>query len=218
MSIKDNTIILSTTNSRYIPITTNLVTTFSKFHPEIKFYLLSVNLSNKEKVFLQSLHSNLKIIEDNVKFDDHHHEKCHCAHNRTWYMPKLMQKNKFNIFWMDADVYLKGNIDELFGMLDNVDFMIRAKRMDPFKCNCGMVYVRYSEQNLEILKEWEKNADDLGLLYWYSDQEGLNKTIQDNMHRINYKNFPNKFNGISTNQESIIVHMKGPEKLRFLQK
>jgi len=213
MSIKDNTIILSTTNSRYIPITNNLITTFNKFHPEIKFYLIGVNLTDKEKASLKALHSNLTIIEDNAKFENYHHEKCYCAHNRTWHMPKLMKENKFNIFWMDADVYLKDNINELFDVLDDVDFMIRAKIMDPFKCNCGMIYVRHSEQNLEILKEWEKHANDLGLLYWYSDQEGLNQTIQNNMHRINYKNFPKKFNGISTNEESIIIHMKGPKNL-----
>lgn len=213
MSIKDNTIILSTTNSRYIPVAKNLLTSFNRFHPEIKFYLLGVNLTDKEKAYLKPLHSNLTIIDDNAEFEDLHHERCYCAHNRTWHMPKLMEDHKFNIFWMDADVYLKDNINELFDMLGDVDFMIRAKRMDPFKCNCGMVYVRYSEQNLEILKEWEKNADDLGLLYWYSDQEGLNKTIQDNMNRINYKDFPKKFNGISTNEESVIVHLKGPKNL-----
>lgn len=213
MSIKDNTIILSTTNSRYIPITNNLITTFNKFHPEIKFYLIGVNLTDEEKVSLKALHSNLTIIEDNAEFENYHHEKCYCAHNRTWHMPKLMEENEFNIFWMDADVYLKDDINELFDMLDGVDFMIRAKTMDPFKCNCGMVYVKHSEQNLEILKEWEKRADDLGLLYWYSDQEGLNQTIQNNMHKINYKSFPKKFNGISTNEESVIIHMKGPKNL-----
>ena len=74
MSIKDNTIILSTTNSRYIPITNNLITTFNKFHPEIKFYLIGVNLTDEEKVSLRALHSNLTIIEDNAKFENYHHE------------------------------------------------------------------------------------------------------------------------------------------------
>tara|TARA_R110000824_G_scaffold118226_8_gene270421 strand:- start:163 stop:810 length:648 start_codon:yes stop_codon:yes gene_type:complete len=215
MSIKDNTIFLSTTNSRYIPITINLLKTLNNFHPEIGFYLLIVNLTEEEKKFLKSLHSNLTLVEDNGEFNDFHHEKCHCAHNRTWHMPKLMKEHGYNIFWLDADVYLKGNLDELFQILEeeSVDFMIRAKKLNPFTCNCGMIWVKGSDRNLEILKEWEKRADELGLLYWYSDQEGLNATIQNNMDNIIYKDFPNKFNGINTNEESVLVHMKGPKNI-----
>ena len=76
-----------------------------------------------------------------------------------------------------------------------------------------MIWVKGSDRNLEILKEWEKRADELGLLYWYSDQEGLNATIQNNMDNIIYKDFPNKFNGINTNEESVLVHMKGPKNI-----
>jgi hypothetical protein len=215
MSIKDNTIFLSTTNSRYIPITINLVKSLNAFHPEIGFYLLTVNLSEEERKYLKSLHSNITLVEDNGEFNDFYHEKCYCAHNRTWHMPKLMEEHSHNIFWLDADVYLRGDLDELFQILeeDGVDFMIRAKKLDPFACNCGMIWVKSSDQNLEILKEWETRAFDLGLLYWYSDQEGLNATIQNNMHRIAYRDFPKKFNGISTNEESVLVHMKGPKSI-----
>ena len=215
MSIKENTVFLSTTNSRYLPITVNLVRTLNQFHPEVKLCLLIVNLTEDEKESLKGMHSNIELIEDNGEFEDFYHEKCHCAHNRTWHMPKLMEYHGYNIFWLDADVYLKDNINELFEILEreDVDFMIRAKKLDPFTCNCGMVWVKNSEQNLEILKEWEQRADDLGLLYWYSDQEGLNATIQNNMHRIVYKDFPKKFNGISTNEESVLVHMKGPKNI-----
>tara|TARA_R100000234_G_scaffold40732_1_gene24395 strand:- start:5289 stop:5939 length:651 start_codon:yes stop_codon:yes gene_type:complete len=211
--VKQNTMMLTTTNSRYIPIASKLLKTFNDFHPEILFCLLGVNLSDEEKNFLYSLHSNLKIIDDNQEFDNFHHEKCYCAHNRTWQMPDLMEKYKCNIFWMDADVFLKDNIDELFNLLQKADFAVRVKEWDPFRCNCGMVWTRYSEKNIEILKEWKKNADELGLLYWYSDQEGLNKTMSDNMDKIVFMDFPKKFNGISTNQESVIVHMKGPKNI-----
>ena len=30
---------------------------------------------------------------------------------------------------------------------------------------------------------------------------------------IVYKDFPKKFNGISTNEESVLVHMKGPKNI-----
>jgi len=215
MSIKEDTIFLSTTNSRYLPITVDLVHTLNTFHPEVKLCLLTVNLTTEEKSNLRNMHSNIELIEDNGEFDTFYHEKCHCAHNRTWHMPKLMSERNCNIFWLDADVHLRGDINELFDILekDNVDFMIRAKKLQPFTCNCGMIWVKGSEQNLKILKEWEQKADELGLLYWYSDQEGLNATVQNNMHKIVYKDFPNKFNGKSNNKESVLVHMKGPKNI-----
>ena len=209
MSVKENTVFLSTTNSRYLPITVNLVRTLNQFHPEVKLCLLIVNLTEDEKESLVNMHSNIELIEDNGEFDDFYHEKSHCAHNRTWHMPKLMEDYGYSIFWLDADVYLKDDINELFEILEkqDIDFMIRAKKLDPFTCNCGMVWAKSTKQNLEILKEWERRTDELrtrarpdlvdgaksgvpmseqrvsdsGLLYWFSDQEGLNATIQNNM-------------------------------------
>ena len=53
MSIKENTVFLSTTNSRYLPITVNLVRTLNQFHPEVKLCLLIVNLTEDEKESLK---------------------------------------------------------------------------------------------------------------------------------------------------------------------
>ena len=208
-------IVLTTTNSKYIPIVSGLLETFWKFHPEIKMCVLCVNLKESEKQHLNNLHSNLILIEDNHKFPNEHVERNYCAHNRTWFMPALMKKYKCNIFWLDADVQLKGKIDPLFDLMKDVDFMIRAKTMQPFTCNCGMVWTKYSEKNNDILFEWAQEAKNLDVLnYWYADQKSLNKIIQkyyNELSLIDYRTFPEEYDGRQNNEKSIIIHHKGPK-------
>jgi hypothetical protein len=213
--------ILTTTNDRYVPIVSKLLKSFNTFHPEIKIFVSCVNVKKENILKLKELNKNSEFLIENIKFDNLDHEKNYCAHNRVWLLPALMNQFKTDFLWLDADVYLKDNIEEFFNWLKERDFAIRAKEFNPYRCNCGMVWVKYSNSNLEILKEWKEEANKLDILnYWFADQDSLNTVMHKHINvlkDIKYDTFPLKFNGISTNKKSLIVHMKGPEKTMRLK-
>ena len=213
--------ILTTTNEKYIPVVSKLLSSFNEFHPEVHIFVSCVNVQKESIDKMRSLNKHTTFLVENYEFENPEHEKNYCAHNRVWLMPDLMQQLKCDLFWLDADVFLKGNIDEFFIWLAERDFAIRSKAMDPYRCNCGMVWVKYSEKNVEILKEWKDEAKKLDIFnYWYADQDSLNKVMHNHINilkDIKYDTFPEKFNGISTNEKSVIIHMKGPEKTMKLK-
>ena len=88
--------------------------------------------------------------------------------------------------------------------------MIRAKNEDrhKFTCNAGMVFVKNSPLNKKLLASWAQKTREMGIS-WRSNQWTLNEIIRENWDDIVYKNFPLEFNGISTNEKSIICHNKG---------
>ena len=91
--------------------------------------------------------------------------------------------------------------------------------MDPYRCNCGMVWTKYTEKNVEILNEWSEEAKKLDILnFWYADQNSLNKVMHNHINvlqDIKYSTFPEEYDGVSTNDKSLIVHLKGPKKLEI---
>ena len=213
--------ILTTTNEKYVPVVSKLLESFNKFHPEIHIFVSCVNVKHESIEKLRLLNENTTFLVENYNFETIDHEKNYCAHNRVWLMPDLMSKLKCDLFWLDADIFLKGKIDRFFDWLSERDIAIRSKAINPYRCNCGMVWVRYSEKNIEILKEWNEEAKKLDILnYWYADQDSLNKVMHNHINVLNdikYDTFPENFNGISTNEKSVIVHMKGPEKIMRLK-
>ena len=134
-------------------------------------------------------------------------------------MPDIMKKFKTDVFWLDADVYLRGDISEFFAWLQDYDFSIRAKELNPYRCNCGMVWVKYTEKNIKILEEWTKEAINLDILnFWYADQYSLNSVMHNHINilkDIKYSTFPEEYDGVSTNEKSSIVHLKGPKKMEI---
>ena len=213
--------ILTTTNEKYVPVVSKLLESFNEFHPEMQIFVSCVNVHYESIEKMKSLNKEALFLVENYNFENPEHERNYCAHNRVWLMPQLMKSGKFDLFWLDADVFLEGKIDKFFDWLKNRDFAIRAKAMNPFRCNCGMVWAKYSDKNIEILEEWKKEAAKLDILnYWYADQDSLNTVMHNHINvlkDIKYDTFPEEFNGISTNEKSVIVHMKGPEKMMRLK-
>lgn len=215
------TVFLTTTNSRYIPVAKQLIKSLAIYHPNNTLFLIGVNLTPDEKTYLKTLNDKLQIIEENLKFQSQDEEMKYCAASRTWHLPKLVRQYDYNFFWLDADVYLKGSIQELIddNVNNGVDFMIRAKKIRPvFTCNSGMIWLRNTDKVKDILDWWEIRCREYkgkvqGLL---ADQVALNDTINKYWNEIKYENFPFKYNGIETNEESILVHMKGPTKYQLM--
>jgi hypothetical protein len=217
------TVFLTTTNSRYIPVAEQLIKSLAEYQPDNRLFLIGINLSEDEKVYLKGLNSKLHIIEEKVQFWDKDEEMKYCAASRTWHLPKLVREYDYHFFWLDADVFLKDSIQELIddNVNNGVDFMIRAKKIRPvFTCNSGMIWLRNTDKAKDILDWWEVRCREYkgkvaGLL---ADQVALNDTINKYWDDIKYENFPLKYNGIETNDESILVHMKGPTKYRLMNR
>ena len=211
-----NTKVLTTTNESYVPIVSKLLTSFMEYHPEVQIIVSCVNVKSESIDAMRNINKNTVFLVENYEFEKPEHEKNYCAHNRVLLMPSLMQQWKFNLLWLDADVFIRGKINVFFEWLADKDFAVRAKAMNPYRCNCGMVWAKYSEKNLKILNEWQQEAKKLDILnYWYADQDSLNTVMHNHINilkDIKYDTFPEEFNGISTNDKSLIVHMKGPEK------
>lgn len=213
--------ILTTTNQRYVPVVSNLLETFAKFHPDVNIFVSCVNVKKESIEALHEKNSNTHFLVENAQFENKNQEKNYCAHNRVFYMPQLMEEYKEDIFWLDADVYLRADISEFFSWLQDYDFAIRSKAMDPYRCNCGMVWAKYSSENLKILNEWKEEAIKLDVLnYWYADQDSLNKVMHNHINilkDIKYSTFPVEYDGVSVNDKSAIVHLKGPKKEGMLE-
>jgi len=225
MSIKENIVFLTVTNSPFVPIAEKLITTLNEYHSDISLYVVCVNMSSKETEYIKSLHKNINTLTVNKKFkkfggnrrlgpQDKDHEEGYCTSCRSWFMLDIMNETSKNVFYLDADVYLKGPIDELFPSLKEADFMIRAKILDPkkFRCNAGMVWVKNTPLNKELIADWAKKTRDMGIS-WRSNQWTLDEIIRENWERIKYRNFPLKFNGKTDNPETVLVHLKGPKNV-----
>ena len=215
---------LSVCNSPYVDIVKPLLVSLDRFHGEIKLFLVCVNMSREEISSLELLHNNMKVIIEERFFEkkystmprsagpkDHGHEEGYCTSCRSWFMRDIMECTGLSVFYLDADVFLKEPIDELFPMLLNVDCAVRAKKLGPeqFECNAGMVWFKNTEDNLELVKEWVNKTLSLSGTSWRSNQWALNYLIRENWEKIKYLNFPDKFNGMEGNPKTVIVHRKG---------
>ena len=176
MNIKENTVFLTVTNSPFVPIAEKLITTLNQYHPDISLHVVCVNMTDKETEYIKSLHTNIDTITVRKKFKkfggvrelgprDTDHEEGYCTSCRSWFMLDIMNEKNKSVFYLDADVYLKGPINELFPFLEEADFMIRAKNLDPkkFKCNAGMVWVKDTPLNRELVADWSKKTRDMGI-------------------------------------------------------
>ena len=211
--------ILTVTNDPFIPVVSKLLQSFNHYHPEIKINIVCVNVSKNGLAKIKGMHNKLKIIEFNKKFKkfggprelgpkDPDHEQGYCTSCRSWYATDIMQKTGKSVLYLDADVYTKGDLTELFDQFEYCDFMIRAKKLKPFTCNAGMVWMKNTENNRKIINEWAEETKKMGIS-WRSNQWTLNQIIQKYWDEIDYMNFPERYNGIATNKNSVLVHEKG---------
>ena len=216
---------LTVTNSPFVPIAEKLITTLNEHHPDIGVHVVCVNMTDEETEYIKSLHTNIDTITVRKKFKkfggvrelgprDTDHEEGYCTSCRSWFMLDIMNEKNKSVFYLDADVYLKGPINELFPFLEEADFMIRAKNLDPkkFKCNAGMVWVKDTPLNRELVADWAKKTRDMGIS-WRSNQWTLDQVIRENWEKIEYRDFPLKFNGKTNNPDTVLVHLKGPKNV-----
>ena len=212
--MKYNLVILTVCNEPYVKVMKNLIETLEEFHPEVPVKMLALNLSTESKNYFASLHNNISFIDDNYSdFDGFHEERAYCESCRTWNIKDLLRSTGKNVFYLDGDVYLEDKIDELFDFFNSVDFCARIKVEEPLRFNAGMIFVKNTPKNIEIVEEWEKATRSHGWV-WLSAQNELGDVLQNYKQDVVVKTFPKKFDGIDTNKESVLVHMKGPQKRR----
>ncbi len=210
--MKDNLIILTVCNEPYVKIMVSLIETLNRFHPEIPVRMLSLNLSDNSKRIFSEIHSNIIFIDDNFSdFKDFQEERAYCESCRTWNIRSLLEETSKNVFYLDGDVYLEDSIDGLLDFFETVDFCARMKVEEPLRFNAGMIYVKNTPKNISIVKEWEDATLSHGWV-WLSAQNELGNVLQNYKNEVVVKTFPKLYDGVDTNMESVLVHMKGPEK------
>jgi len=205
--------ILTVCNEVYVNIMVCLIQTLEKYHPELPVEMVALNLSQNSKNKFSNMHSNLSFVDDYYSdFLNFEEERAYCESCRTWNIKRILKESEFNVFYIDGDVYLEDHIDELLEFFKTVDFCARMKSENPkYRFNAGMIYVKNTEKNIRVIEEWEKSTLSHGWV-WLSAQNELGNTLQKFRNDVVVKTFPKKFNGIYTNKDSVIVHMKGPEK------
>ena len=127
-------------------------------------------------------------------------------------MKQLLTDTKSDIFYLDGDVYLKGGLFELFDFFSTVDFCARIKIENPIRFNAGMIYVKNTDENIKIVQQWEDQTRKHGWV-WLSAQNELGNVLEEHLASVTVKTLPEKFDGIDTNEKSVIVHRKGPKDL-----
>tara|TARA_B100000214_G_scaffold188698_1_gene136232 strand:+ start:540 stop:1184 length:645 start_codon:yes stop_codon:yes gene_type:complete len=210
--MKDNLIILTVCNEPYVKIMVSLIETLNRFHPEIPVRMLSLNLSDESKKMFSEMHSNISFIDDGFSdFKDFQEERAYCESCRTWNIREILEETSKNVFYLDGDVYLEDRIDGLLEFFETVDFCARMKVEEPLRFNAGMIYVKNTPKNISIIKEWEDATLSHGWV-WLSAQNELGNVLQNYKSEVVVKTFPKLYDGVDTNMESVLVHMKGPEK------
>ena len=221
---------LTVTNSPFVPVVERLVTSLEQHHPDIPLYVVCVNMLEEEIEYIKGLHKNLKTILVEKKFkkfggqrelgpEDPDHEEGYCTSCRSWFMLDIMEEENKSVFYLDADVYLRGPITKLFPSLQRADFMVRSKDLNPktFRCNAGMVWVKDTPSNRLLVSDWAQKTRDMGIS-WRSNQWTLDQIIRENWNSIKYMDFPHEFNGKLNNPDTVLVHLKGPRKDEALKK
>ena len=190
----------------------NLIESLNRHHPEVHVKMLALNLSVNSKDMFKEIHSNISFIEDNYSsFLDFEEERAYCESCRTWNIKDILNETNSDVFYLDGDVYLEDNLYELFDFFETADFCARMKVKSPFRFNAGMIYVKNTPENIDIVLEWEKETLKHGWI-WLSAQNELGNVLERHRNNIAVKTFPKKFDGIDTNPETVLVHMKGPAK------
>ncbi|MDB4337433.1 putative nucleotide-diphospho-sugar transferase [bacterium] len=204
--------ILTVCNEPYVNIMVNLIQTLNDYHPEIPIEMLALNLTEESKEKFTELHDNIEFIDDDYDdFANFEEERAYCESCRTWNIKKILMETNSNVLYLDGDVYLEDSIEELIEFFEEVDFCARMKVENPYRFNAGMIYVKNTEENIAIVEEWEHATLSHGWV-WLSAQNELGDTLEKHRDDVIVKTFPKKFDGIDTNRDSVIVHMKGPTK------
>jgi hypothetical protein len=204
--------ILTVCNEPYTKIMIHLIRSLSVYHPEVPVKMLALNLSDKSKGLFLDAHSNLTFIDDKYQdFKNFEEERAYCESCRTWNIKNMLSESSSDVFYLDGDVYLEDNLYELFDFFDSVDFCARIKIENPLRFNAGMIYVKNTDTNRAIIEEWEKETRKHGWV-WLSAQNELGNVLERHKDEVVIKTLPKKFDGIDTNPETVIVHMKGPSK------
>ena len=68
-----------------------------------------------------------------------------------------------------------------------------------------------ASDSVTIVDEWEKETRKHGWV-WLSAQNELGNVLERHRNSVTVKTFPKRFDGIDTNPETVLVHMKGPAK------
>ena len=204
--------ILTVCNEPYVHIMMNLIQSLNDHHPEVPVEMLALNLTQDSKDKFLDVHDNISFVDDDYSsFANFEEERAYCESCRTWNIKRILLESDSNVFYLDGDVYLEDSIEELFDFLEDVDFCARMKVEKPYRFNAGMIYVKNTEKNIEIIEDWEEATLSHGWV-WLSAQNELGNTLEKYRDQVVVKTFPKKFDGIDTNLESVIVHMKGPSK------
>ena len=204
--------ILTVCNEPYVNIMVNLIQSLSDYHPSIPVEMLSLNLSEESKKKFSEIHDNIIFVDDDYSsFSDFEQERAYCESCRTWNIKRILTETDCSVFYLDGDVYLEDSIDELFDFFKTVDFCARVKVDSPLRFNAGMIYVKNTSKNVDIVDEWEKETRKHGWV-WLSAQNELGNVLERHRNSVIIKTFPKRFDGIDTNPETVLVHMKGPTK------
>jgi len=204
--------ILTVCNEPYVKIMIHLIRSLATYHPEIPVKMLALNLTDESKQVLLDEHSNLIFIDDDYRnFKNFEEERAYCESCRTWNIKELLHKTCSDVFYLDGDVYLEDSLYELFDFFEAVDFCARIKVESPLRFNAGMIYVKNTPKNIAIVHEWEVETRKHGWV-WLSAQNELGNVLEQHKKVVTVKTFPTKFDGIDTNPETVLVHMKGPRK------
>ena len=216
---------LTISNSTYIPVAEKLVSSAFKYHPEILFEFYGINLSENDIIKLKKMHNNLKVYNHEKEFDDVSLEALYASSIcRPLFIKKSMDE-EYDVLYLDGDMVIKDNLDDLFYFVDDYDFVVnpsRSIKSKEFRCNAGLIWIKNNRKTINIVNEWqdvtvnfcEDGNPDIGLA-WYSEQHALDKMIEKyhfDKNEITYASFLNDhLSERKENRNSLIVHNKGPK-------
>ncbi len=211
-----------------------LIKSCARYAPEQRFYLFLVNGEQVTDSRLRRWHPNLIIERAAWTYDpqDWHARMC-CA--RAGPLAQVLIQYGEPTLYLDADILVRGSLRELFGELEQCDFMVlyRPERVQIGAAgtsygatfNNAVIAVSPSEAGVRLaqsyaqrLREYMASGQPLSAfrpeygLSFYVDQELLYVTYLAARHEVSFLPLPAKFHDTRLKPHGVIWHGKGQVK------
>jgi hypothetical protein len=211
-------------NSAYMSVVKNLVLSAHKHHPEILFEFYGINLTENDIVKLKQIHNNINVHNIQKEFINESLEGCWAGNEaRPLFIKQTMETSLYDVLYLDGDMIINDKLNNLFEFVSDYDFVVNPSRYfksDFFRCNDGLVWVKNTTKNINLVDEWRNVTVDLSedgnpeyKICWLAEQHALDIVIQKyhfDLNEVSYSRFlEDHLSEIKERRSSLITHYKG---------
>lgn len=212
---KEDLIILLVADKKYVPL---MLTIMNSIKQNVTvpycFHLVLINnipplLMNK----IKSLNVKYQIQKKTKQFKNKERKKAYCANIRGSVIFNLLKQYSNNILYMDVDLIVRKNLDELVKIIESGDLVVHKYSKDENRgIKSTVIGVHNTPRSRKFFNVYYKQINKNGLYTWYSDQKAL-VTLCPKQKNMKIIHLPYKFIDWTYDNNSVVWNGKGFRKL-----